>query len=229
MKFRYVLITVLIGVGVLLAGCSSNYAYTYSPSESPISTQPTSTTTTVATTPELTVEPTMTITPTFTKTNEPYQIKTVADLQSVKQDLVYPSDLQLSGGAGINYDVFTKNDNTPVFGHHIGDKLSIQIYNAHDKDCVYSIVYTDISEPAYYSVTGITYSPAPETANKWLKITGMVAVKSHELLVVPLMLTIPGDVVMPEHWEFRLTVINEDYKSQIVIYPQVRVLFSTVK
>jgi hypothetical protein len=131
--------------------------------------------------------------------------------------------------AGVNQQLWTQDDKTPVFGHQAGDVMCIDIYNANDYNTVFSLQYADISIPDTFQNGSTIYQPEPRAIN-WVTIKyPAITLLAHQLLGIPVSLHVPEGVICPSHWEFRVTVTDTTDQSMIMINYQTRFLVNMMQ
>ena len=207
----------IIVVGMMLfvfVGCNSITYLTI-----PVSTTPVFTTETTIMQTSLVTETTTEISETTTPIASAIVIKTKDDLKKVGSDLAYPLDIQFPNYlVGVKYSIWLRDDNTAVLGHNSGDVLGIKIYNDHDVPCVFAINYWDgFASPTTYSqISGIVFQAPPIDAVNWVNIKHHeVTLLPYELATIPITFQVPVGTVVPDNWEFDISVTNETFANMI--------------
>jgi hypothetical protein len=139
--------------------------------------------------------------------------------------MYYPYEISFNNYiAGVNQQLWTNDDKTPVFGHSAGDTMCIDVYNANDYNTVFSLTYADIYVPDTFQNGSTIYQPEPDAVN-WVTIkNSAITLLPHQLLGIPVSLHVPAGTVCPPHWEFRITITDTTDQPMININYQTRFL-----
>ena len=171
-----------------------------------------------------------TIPTTKAKPPTPFEITQKDDLLLLSADLIYPAKIVCQVTTGVTFDQWFMDDFYPVLGHKMGEKMGVVIYNAQDKDCLFSLEYEPVAYPYTDKKSGITYEPTPYEAKEWFKIPEkIVLLKAHELKTVPVSFKIPLNYPTPDNWIARIVVTNESTRSFVTGNGAVSYLFTMVR
>ena len=206
----------ILAIGLLLTSCTGlgivNEVIT-----TIVSTAPTTTPVAISTTPVTTSTTTVDTTPiSITTTTATTTMPTTLPAINTKEDLLkltsyicYPYEVSFNGYiAGVNQQLWTGDDKTPVFGHNAGDTMCIDVYNANDYNTVFSLEYRDEVEPRTFQNGSIVYQPEPRAVN-WVTIKSpKITLLPHQLLGIPVSLDVPAQTICQQNWGFEVVVTD---------------------
>jgi hypothetical protein len=205
----------MLAMGLLLTSCTGlgiiNEVITTAAVSTVSTTTPVtiSTTSVATTTAETTPIPITTTTTTTTMPTTLPTINTKEDLLKLTSYVCYPYEVSFNGYiAGVNQQLWTNDDKTPVFGHNAGDTMCIDVYNANDYNTVFSLEYRDEVEPRTFDNGSIVYQPEPRAVN-WVTIKSPeITLLPHQILGIPVALHVPAQTICQPNWGFEVVVTD---------------------
>lgn len=192
-----------------------------------------------------TTQDTITTTGTSTETTTPLAgavvIRTQDDLKKIDGDVIYPAVIMFPDYlAGVNLGTWLADDRTAVLGHNYGDMMAIKVFNNHDTPCVFTISYDrnfffdttlDSNDMNNYVTSsakeGVIFQKAPIDAINWITIKiSETTLQPYELAKIPISFQVPVGTILPDNWEFRITVTNVTTTGFVMMNGDIRCLVS---